>query len=110
MPYFSGDQLSISCLKYMEVVNMNVLFCYLVTVFLISFCLALFYYNLPFLMTSEFLVLKAINFVFLLVSKSLLQFSSILLVYICFLLRRLVALFKVVYRASPSLGSNVKQI
>ena len=25
MPYFSGVQLSITCLKYMEVVNMNVL-------------------------------------------------------------------------------------
>lgn len=48
-----GDQLSISCVKYMEVVNMTVLFCYLVTIFLALFC-----YNLLFLIV-KFLVLKA---------------------------------------------------
>ena len=57
MPYFSGVQLSISCLKYMEVVNMDVLFCYLVTTFLISFCLTLFGHNL-FLIKSDFLFWK----------------------------------------------------
>ena len=54
VPYFSGDHImSISCLKYMEVVNTNVLFCYLVAIFLIKFFLTLFRYNLQFLIKSD---------------------------------------------------------
>ena len=36
LPYFSGHQLSISCLKCMNVVNINI-FCYLVAIFLTRF-------------------------------------------------------------------------
>ena len=39
---------------------MNVLCCYLVTIFLISFCLTLFRYNLQFLIRSDFLFGKQI--------------------------------------------------
>ena len=58
MPYYLGDQLSISFLKYIEVVDMDALFCYLVKMFLISFCVTLFRYNLQFLIKSDFLFSK----------------------------------------------------
>ena len=58
MPYYLGDQLPISFLKYIEAVDMDVLFCYLVKMFLISFYVTLFRYNLQFLIKSDFLFSK----------------------------------------------------
>ena len=45
----------INCLTYMEAANINALFCYLMTIFLISFCLALFRCNFHFLIKADFL-------------------------------------------------------
>ena len=58
MPIFQEISCSISCVKYMEVVNMNVLFYYLLTIFLISFCLTLFHYIMHFLIKADFLLWK----------------------------------------------------